>query len=267
MILRIDLFQPFAQYRNPFTFIYAQSYPLPPKSTIIGMLNNLLEKFELEKDLKITISGTYKSCFYHYSSFIKGDSIDFEKGFLNVTQKKSHLPLFLSQRTPLYQQELKDVDITLFIKGDVDILNLIRERIEHPKKVLSLGRAHDIIFIKSIKIINESDIKKEEISDTIEIVGKNVLIPSRYFDENNLSLSKSLPFFMPSKIDYKTEKGEYLYSVFFTPRKGVRRKSTFEKVYYLEEGRHIIEEGKKVHIEFYEERNKNAELRIPLFWW
>jgi hypothetical protein len=72
---------------------------------------------------------------------------------------------------------------------------------------------------------------------------------------------------MPSNIDYKTQKGGYIYSAFFTPRKGVRRKTTFEKVYYLEEGRHIIEEGKKVHIEFYEERNKNAELRIPLFWW
>ena len=39
-IFLMEIFQPFAQYRNPFTFYYAQTYPLPPKSTIIGMLQN-----------------------------------------------------------------------------------------------------------------------------------------------------------------------------------------------------------------------------------
>ena len=38
--LYIEIFQPYAQYRNPFTFYYAQSYPLPPKATIVGMLQN-----------------------------------------------------------------------------------------------------------------------------------------------------------------------------------------------------------------------------------
>ncbi|MGB9831021.1 MAG: CRISPR-associated protein Cas5, partial [Fervidicoccus fontis] len=41
--LFVEIFQPFAQYRNPFTFYYAQTYPLPPKSTILGMLQNAVE--------------------------------------------------------------------------------------------------------------------------------------------------------------------------------------------------------------------------------
>jgi CRISPR-associated protein Cas5t len=43
--LFVEIFQPFAQYRNPFTFYYAQSYPLPPKSTIIGMLQNATDRY------------------------------------------------------------------------------------------------------------------------------------------------------------------------------------------------------------------------------
>ena len=43
--LKVDLFLPFAQYRNPFTFFYAQTFPLPPKSTIVGMLQNLTGEY------------------------------------------------------------------------------------------------------------------------------------------------------------------------------------------------------------------------------
>jgi len=66
-ILFVEIFQPFAQYRNPFTFYYAQTYPLPPKSTIIGMLQNACNDWygnNQEKDwegLKVSIHGGFES--------------------------------------------------------------------------------------------------------------------------------------------------------------------------------------------------------------
>ncbi|MEM5832075.1 MAG: CRISPR-associated protein Cas5, partial [Candidatus Aenigmatarchaeota archaeon] len=62
-VLYIEIFQPFAQYRNPFTFYYAQTYPLPPKSTIIGMLQNAVGDWYGNKyrdswwKLKVSVHG------------------------------------------------------------------------------------------------------------------------------------------------------------------------------------------------------------------
>ena len=73
--LFLEIFQPFTQYRNPFTFYYAQTPPLSPKSTIIGMLQNAVEgwygsRFYIEKwwELKISIHGRFESVFGIISS-------------------------------------------------------------------------------------------------------------------------------------------------------------------------------------------------------
>jgi CRISPR-associated protein Cas5t len=261
IILRIDLFQPFAQYRNPFTFVYAQSYPLPPKSTIIGMLQNLLNDFNLQEELQFVISGKYEAAFYHYSSFIKGSEISFNENGLKITQDKS-MPLLLSQRTPFYQQEIHNMKTTFFIKGREEIIKKIEDKIKNIEKILSLGRSHDIAFIKKIVRVNSNNLKWKKLKDKMIIKGRNILVPCKYFDEKGILLLKALPFFMPSRIDYKIGKG-YIYSIFSLNREEVRRKTIFEKIYYLEEGSYIIEEGKEIEVNYYEDRN----MKIPLFFW
>ncbi|MEM3374260.1 MAG: CRISPR-associated protein Cas5, partial [Candidatus Woesearchaeota archaeon] len=81
----LEIFQPFAQYRNPFTFYYAQSFPLPPKSTVIGMLQNACDDWyghknlEEWKNLKVSIHGGCESIFWNYQQLIKGN-IEIENG-------------------------------------------------------------------------------------------------------------------------------------------------------------------------------------------
>ena len=156
--LYIELFQPYAQYRNPFTFYYAQSYPLPPKSTIVGMLQNATNdwygnKFGIDKwwNLKVSVHGGFESVFWNYQQLIKGNTelVKIGSKIALWNQKK---PLYnegpKSQRTPVYQQELFNGHLFIFIKGNEKLLEEIRNALEKPPKILYLGRSEDIVFIR-----------------------------------------------------------------------------------------------------------------------
>jgi len=155
----IEVFQPFAQYRNPFTFYYAQTYPLPPKSTIIGMLQNATDMYyDLEFwKLKISVHGGFESVFWNYQQLIKG-YVEIDRNFRVMNQGK---PLYnegvKSQRTPVHQQELFNGHLYLFIRGAEKIIDEILCALENPKKILSLGRSEDVIFIRKIHADLETD--------------------------------------------------------------------------------------------------------------
>ena len=42
-IIKLKLFQETACYKKPFAFKVAETYPLPPYSTVIGMLHKVLQ--------------------------------------------------------------------------------------------------------------------------------------------------------------------------------------------------------------------------------
>lgn len=176
--LFIELFQPFAQYRNPFTFYYGQTYPLPPKSTIVGMLQNALgdwygQDHGLEawwEDLKISIHGGFETVFWNYQQLIKatktGISLIRFKG--GPTLWNQNLPLYhfsvTSQRSPVLQQELFNGWLYIFLKGNEGLLNEIKEALERPKKVLSLGRSEDVVFVKRTEFIESVNKKAREVA-------------------------------------------------------------------------------------------------------
>src|SRR3989338_563722 len=173
--------QPFAQYRNPFTFYYAQTFPLQPKSTIIGMLQNAVgdwygNKYGIDNwwNLKISVHGGFESTFWNYSSMIKGDIFFKENGDLVNKQKTKNgvavLPLYgnskTSQRTPVNMQELYNGHLWIFIRSDnFPAWPELKKALEEPRKVFSLGRSEDIIFVKSVQ---------EVIANETKCIGKNL---------------------------------------------------------------------------------------------
>ncbi len=172
--LYIELFQPFAQYRNPFTFYYAQTYPLPPRSTIIGMLQNALNDWYghergVDKwwNLKVSVHGGFESYFWNYQQLIKGETELRKKGeILEIWNKPKdkYFPLYgplKSQRTPVYQQELFNGRLYIFLRGEDELLDDIEGALRVPKKILYLGRSEDIIYIRAVKQIEKDEIKKK----------------------------------------------------------------------------------------------------------
>ncbi|MEW6003423.1 MAG: type I-B CRISPR-associated protein Cas5b [Nitrospirota bacterium] len=157
-ILYVKLFQPYAQYRNPYTFNFAQTYPLPPKSTIVGMLQNATGDYysEVYNGLRMAIlADSSPLVFWHYQHFVKGTpTLTVESGKATLYGKEDKLPLYHSekrhQRSPRPQQELFNVNLHLFLQGDDSLLERVEASLKKPRKILYLGRSEDIIFIRAV---------------------------------------------------------------------------------------------------------------------
>ena len=65
--LRLDLFQETACYRKPFAIKISETYPLPPYSTINGLLHRILDAKEYIP-IRISIQGDYESLVNEYQT-------------------------------------------------------------------------------------------------------------------------------------------------------------------------------------------------------
>ena len=266
----IEIFQPFAQYRNPFTFYYAQTYPLPPKSTIIGMLQNACDdwyghKFGIENwwALKVSVHGGFESVFWNYQQLIKGELGLTEGGvWINRHDKNPGgnvwLPLYgrriTSQRSPIYQQELFNGHLYIFIKGEEKLIKKIKEAIEKPGKILYLGRSEDVIFIRSIKEVKPDN--------TVLVQGDIKLTYPTYLSLKNFPIkNKKYPIYsIPVKVIFENNGRNVKHKSEIT--KSTERKIEFEPIIYTGYNYSIIlPENYSLNVEFYTISDKE-EIRI-----
>lgn len=291
--LFIELFQPFAQYRNPFTFYYAQTFPLPPKSTIIGLLQNACNdwygnKFGMENwwNLKISIHGGFESIFWNYQSLIKGELGITENGlWINKHDKNPGgniwLPIYgeglSSQRSPVSQQELFNGHLFIFIKaiGDkqIELLGEIKDVLERPRKILYLGRSEDIVFIKNKNI---KEVQGDEIEQIKGLEGDIKLTYPTYIKlkakknedvkEFPIKTKKYPVYSIPTKVLFKNEGIPVEHKSEIS--KQTEREVEFKSVIYTGYDYSIIlEENKLIDVEFFKVDDKK-EIRIinPYGW-
>ena len=178
-ILKLKLFQETACYKKPFAFKVAETYPLPPYSTVIGMFHKILKAKPGEYfPMNISIQGNYESIFSNYQTLrmFKGDK---------VTSMPRNVHLLLN------------VDLLIHVKADDEIINKIYENIVNGEETFTLGRNEDLVRVDEIKfvenVINESGyINKynafipSNIYDEDEVQGINYRLNTTYVIENNL---------------------------------------------------------------------------------
>ncbi len=71
MILKIEVKQDKAVYRTPYSMEVIETYPLPPYSTIIGFLHNMLGLREALWGINLSVQGRYEGVLREYVSFHK----------------------------------------------------------------------------------------------------------------------------------------------------------------------------------------------------
>ena len=283
--LKVDLFLPFAQYRNPFTFFYAQTFPLPPKSTIVGMLQNLTGEYFDNKywDLKICVFGIQESIFWNYQQLIKGVPVPVKSDFVKEEIGKSgkvmqiketkvdystltggdKLPLYgvskKSQRTPVYQQEIYNLRLTIFIKHeDVTFIQGIKSSFANLRKVMHLGRSEDIFFIrKAPEIVT---FEEKELWDFSSTFGSYILRA----DNSILDNEKHFPVYsIPTRSIFElNEKPIQSQKELFSNKQNIKRKVDYNTVYYAENNRLVFLEKKPVM--FYKGEIEGNEIKYYL---
>lgn len=162
--VRIIARQTLASYRKPSSFQIKETYPLPPYSTVIGMIHKACG-FQEYIDMDISIQGDYFSKvneFYTRYEFKPGF---YEKGrhSIEVTDSKNSRSTGLTAG-PSNVELLFDVELIIHvIPKDEKLLQEIFEGMKKPKEYLSLGRHEDLIVIDKIDIVEiESKILDED---------------------------------------------------------------------------------------------------------
>ncbi|MGB9734560.1 MAG: CRISPR-associated protein Cas5 [Anaerolineae bacterium] len=146
--LEIRLRMPVAQFRNPLTFDYAQTYPLPPPSTVIGMVQSQLGEFGLGPRLAVSVKGIHRAVAFNYVRLVKGYLLMTGAGIINEFDEGKSAPLIASQRSPTYQQELHGLRLIIHLGGDPELLARIRDALAAPRNVIALGRGEDVAFLE-----------------------------------------------------------------------------------------------------------------------
>ena len=161
--IRVKLHQELVNYKKPNSFQLKETYPLPPYSTVIGMVHTLCG-FKEYKDMKISVIGKYNSKvndLYTRYEFKSGMTYESERhqlkaGTYGISRGISTIEL------------LVDVELLLhIIPTDQTLVEVIEKAFLFPIEYPSLGRREDIATINQVKVV---EVISDRIMDTIDML-------------------------------------------------------------------------------------------------
>lgn len=171
--LRLDLFQETACYKKPFAIKISETYPLPPYSTINGLLHRILDAKEY-MPMRISIQGDYESLVNEYQAtyFYKKNTVT---------------------KMPMNQHLLLNVKLIIHIMAEELVLNKLYDKIKNLDEFLSLGRREDLLRIDNVQFVElneykvDSDVEDNEDDEDDDIPKKekynlkySIYIPKTY---------------------------------------------------------------------------------------
>lgn len=204
--LRLDLFQETACYKKPFSLKISETYPLPPYSTVNGMLHKLLDAKEYIP-MNISIQGDYESIVNNYQT--------------TYFYKKKEVTTM-----PMNQHMLLNIKMIIHINAEDEILNKIYDSILNLDEYLSLGRREDLVRIDNVRFVEVEEYEVEDDND--EDYGKKQL--------NNYNIK--MPIYIPKENDYNLSGINYRLNNYYI---GQRKNWQKINVLYVEKDNQINE--------------------------
>jgi len=151
--LRLDAYQETACYTRPFANKVTETYPLPPYSTVKGMIHAILEANELVP-FELSIQGNYDTIItdYRKTYFVEKSTVNMPIIFDGLEGEMPNFPDMKSM--PLYSHMLYNVNLIIHVKAELDILQNIYEAFTQLKSHVSLGRQEDLLRIDSVQFVS-----------------------------------------------------------------------------------------------------------------
>lgn len=145
-ILKLNLFQETACYKKPLALKVAETYPLPPYSTVIGMFHKILQaKNDEYFDMNISVQGEYESIFNNYQN------LRMYKGKDKVTSM------------PRNVHQLLNINLVIHVQAEDEVIDKIYKNIVNGNETFSLGRHEDMVRIDGIKYVqNIGQVKRTQ---------------------------------------------------------------------------------------------------------
>lgn len=155
--IRINCYQNLSCYRKPASFQIQESYPLPPYSTVIGMVH-MACGFKEYHNMDISIQGASSSTTADmYTKYAFGNPYDKERHVTYVEYKGKRHGIYKGIG---YAELLIDVHLILHIlPEDGRDLDVIANGLKNPLVYPALGRHEDLLNINDVQIV---ELKKDD---------------------------------------------------------------------------------------------------------
>jgi CRISPR-associated protein Cas5t len=145
--LRVKLYTPTGIFKNPLSIKGIEVYPLPPYSTIIGLIYRAMGRKWKGEYFQISIQGDYQAIYRDYVWFKKYNFKDKELGKL-----------------PLQVPILYNLRLLIHIKASEELLNEIEKGLKEPKELLFLSGGEYPVKVEEVKRVKcfEKHLSEEE---------------------------------------------------------------------------------------------------------
>lgn len=187
--VRLKIYQNLVNYKKPTSFQLKESYPLPPPSTVIGMVHFACGFKEYEP-MDVSIQGKYNSRVYDLYTRYEFAGATFEDKRHQVKFNSHDGKVYGATKGVATAELLVDVELVIHIKpNNEEFIETIYEAFKKPNEYISLGRREDLIRIDEVSIV---DI--EEVDCEIETLDKkiNYYIPSKLIDNEELDTKATI---------------------------------------------------------------------------
>jgi len=177
-VLRLKLYQQTACYKKPFASKVAETYPLPPHSTVKGMLHAVLEANELIP-MQISVQGGYDTLMtdYQIHYFFKQHSTP--EFILTTAGLGMDRQLEEITTMPIYTHMLYDVNLVIHVQAEQAVLEELERRIKDSSTTLSLGRWEDLLRV------DECEIVEIESAERPVVIRGGAFVPERILEETD----------------------------------------------------------------------------------
>lgn len=169
-VIKLICKQTLVNYRKPTSFKIKESYPLPPYSTVIGMVHKACNFTEYHP-MKVSIQGTRQgqvSDLYTKYTFSVGKKYESDRHNLWTEDEKKNR--YGITRGIGYAELLTEIDLIIHIyPEDETEITSIYEGLKKPNTFLSLGRHEDLLDIVKIEIHNCTEVEEAKTKHDIYI--------------------------------------------------------------------------------------------------
>ena len=150
--IRVKCFQNLVNCKKPSSFIIKETFPLPPYSTVLGMIHaacGYTEFHPMKLCIQGTNSGTVSELYTRYS-FSAGTK--YEEGRHQIcVEDGDKYGIF---RGIANVELVCDNDMVIHVIPEEDDFEKVYNSLKYPPRYLSLGRYEDLLDIERVDIVN-----------------------------------------------------------------------------------------------------------------
>lgn len=162
--IRVECFQNLVNYRKPSSFIIKESYPLPPYSTVLGMIHKACgyQKNDFHS-MKVSVQGRNAGSVSElYTRYSFSFDTKYEPGRHQVCIREENRDYGAFKGVAHVELICQNEMILHIVPSEADFDTVYRS-LQNPPVYLALGRHEDLLDIKKVEIV-ELEEKQEAVA-------------------------------------------------------------------------------------------------------